>query len=96
MQLRQLALQQPPCLLQDVPRAGVQGSPDDLLYLQFHILRRSQRQVRDMQVASMLQPQRDLQHMQQKGMQQLLAKERLDQKGSHLPELLKAVEDCSS
>jgi len=44
-----------------------------------------------MQVAGMLQSQWDMQHMQQEGVQQLLAKEGVDQERSYLPRLLNTL-----
>jgi hypothetical protein len=90
MQLRQLALQHPPCVLQDVSGAGVQRTPLAMLHLQLYILRRSLREVRDMQVVCVRRrrPQRHMQYMQQEGVQQLLAEKGAHQEQDNLPRLL--------
>ncbi len=96
VQLRQPALQHPPRILQAVPRAGVHGAPRAVLHLQLYVLCLSLRQVRNLQVAGLLQPQRHVQHLQQEGVQQLLAEKGAHKEQGNLPGLLRALEQFSS
>jgi hypothetical protein len=96
MQLRQPALQHPPCLLQDVFGASVHGAPGAVLHLQLYVLRLSLCPMRNLQVARVLGSQWRVQHMQQKGVQQLFTEKRTHKEQDNLPRLLCALEQFSS
>jgi hypothetical protein len=82
--VRKPAMQRPSGLLQDMPGAGLRGTQGKVPRLRVDILRCSQHKVRDMQKAGLLKPQRSVQHLQQKSMQRMFAKEGADQEQDHL------------